>query len=74
MGCIFAILTCIYKDFDFQQVFEASPPKNLIFHVTSCVVYQKYVPKTVKFCFNRVFLCIAGLTDASKCMWNPKRQ
>ena len=31
MACIFAILTCIYMDFDLQQVFEASPPKNLIF-------------------------------------------
>ena len=42
MGCIFAILTCIYKDFDLQQVFEASPPKNHIFNVTSYVVFQKY--------------------------------
>ena len=61
---MFAILTCIYKDFDLQQVFEASPPKIQIFHVTSYVLFQKYVTKTVKFCLNRLFLCIAGLIDA----------
>ena len=30
MACIVDILTCIYKDFDLQQVVEASTP-NLIF-------------------------------------------
>ena len=64
MACIFAILTCVYKVFDLQQVYDASPPKNMFFNVTSRVVYQKYVTKTVNFCFNRLFLCIAGLSDA----------
>ena len=34
-ACIFAILTCIHKDFDLQLVFKASTPKNLILHETS---------------------------------------
>ena len=64
MACIFAIITCILKDFDRQQVFEASLLKNLIFHVTSYVVFQKYVTKTVNFSLNRLFLCIAGFIVA----------
>ena len=30
MACIFAILTCIYNDFNLQKVFEASPAALLI--------------------------------------------
>ena len=63
MVCSSAILTCIYKDFDLQQVFEASPPTNQICHVTY-VVFQKYVTKTVAFCLNQLFLCIVGFIDA----------
>ena len=34
--------------------------KNQIFYVTFHVVFQKYVAKTVNFCLNRLFPCIAG--------------
>ena len=64
MACIFAILTCIQKDLDIQQGFQVSLPKNNFFHVTYYVVFQNYVAKTVNVCYNRLYLCIAGLIDA----------
>ena len=61
MVCIFNLSTCIYEDFDLQQVFEASPPKNLNFLVTSYVVFKNMFNKTVDFAQTGYFFVLLAL-------------